>query len=112
MLRLMVGIALGFLSGYLYGSERARDEARRRLANAPEPVRQAAERLSGTIAGAPLPNAFKQTATRATAAVQTATDKATHAWAPASDVIRPTPAEVAGRPAEPLPRHEPEAPSA
>ena len=112
MLRLMVGIALGFMGGYLYGSEGARDEARRRLANAPEPVRQATERLSGAIAGAPVPDAFKQAATRATAAVQTATESATHAWAPASDVARPSPAEVAGRPAEPLPRYEPEAPSA
>jgi hypothetical protein len=41
MLRLMVGIALGFIGGYLYSSERARDEARRHPAHAPEPVRQA-----------------------------------------------------------------------
>ena len=49
-MRLIVGIALGFLAGYLYGSERARDEAARRLASAQEPVRRATERVSEVIA--------------------------------------------------------------
>ena len=76
MLSFMVGIALGFVSGFLYGSERARDEARRRLANAPEPVRRATERVSGAIAAAPLPETVKQTATRATATMQSAAQQA------------------------------------
>ena len=109
MLRSIVGIALGFVGGYLYGSERAREEARRRLANAPEPVRQATERISGVIAGAPMPDALKKTATRATAAVQSATERAAHAAA-APTVAQPNAAEVATRPGEPLPRIEPEAP--
>jgi hypothetical protein len=112
MLRLILGLALGFLSGYLYGSERARDEARRRLAKAPEPVRHVTERVSGAIAGAPVPDALKQTATRATATIQRATERAAHTAAPASEVVQPTPADIAGRPSEPLPRTEPEAPFA
>jgi hypothetical protein len=112
MLRTMVGIALGFGGGYLYGSKRARDEALRRFASAPEPVRQATERISGAIAGAPLPDAVKQAATRATAAVQTASERATHASAPTPQVAQPSSAEVSGRPAEPLPRYQPEVPPA
>jgi hypothetical protein len=112
MLRFMLGIAVGFLSGYLYGSERAREEAGRRLANAPEPVRRATKRVGGVVAGAPLPDTLKQAATRATATVQTATEQAAQAVGPAPDIARPTAAEVAGRPAEPLPRNEPESPPA
>jgi len=37
MLRMMVGMTIGFVGGYLYGSERARGEARRRFANAQDP---------------------------------------------------------------------------
>jgi len=111
MLRMIIGITLGFVGGYLYGSERARDEARRRLASAPEPVRQATERISGVISGAPVPSAVKQAATRATAVVQTATERAANASAPASRVAHPSPAEVGGRPDEPLPRYEPESPT-
>jgi hypothetical protein len=107
MLRLIVGIALGLIGGYLYGNERARDQARRRLANAPDPVRQATERISGVIARAPIADALKQRTAQATAAVQHATARA----APAPDVVRPSAAEVATRPAEPLPRYEPEAPA-
>jgi hypothetical protein len=108
MLRMLVGMALGFMAGYLYSSERARDEARRRFANAQEPVRQATERISGAIAGAPIPDPMKQAATRATAAVQTLTERAAQASAPSPGVAQPAPGEVSGRPAEPLPRYEPE----
>jgi hypothetical protein len=108
MLRMVLGIGLGFIGGYLYGSERARDEARRRFASAPEPVRQATERISGAIATAPVPDAVKQAAALATTTVQTATEQAAHASAPTPEVVRPSPGEVAGRPAEPLPRYEPE----
>jgi hypothetical protein len=112
MLPLMVGIALGFAGGYLYGSDRAREEARRRLAEAPEPVRRTTERISGAIAAAPVPDALKQTANRATTAVQSATGRAAQAAAPAPEVARPSAAEVATRPAEPLPRYEPDTPPA
>ena len=112
MLRTLVGIALGFIGGYMYGSERAREEARRRLASAQEPVRQATERLSGAVAGAPIPDGMKQAATRATTAVQTATEHVGYVSPPTSHVAQPSAAEVFGRPAEPLPRHEPERPRA
>jgi hypothetical protein len=97
----LLGLALGFVGGYLYGSERAREEVRRRLASAPEPVRQATERISGAVAGTPMVDALKQTASGASAPAQ-----------PTPDVARPSAAEVAGRPAEPLPRQDPEAPPA
>jgi hypothetical protein len=112
MLRMMLAMALGFAGGYLYGSERARDEARRRFANAQEPVRMATERISGTIAGAPIPDSMKQAGTRATAAVQTAAERVAQASAPTPQVAQPRPSEVSGRPEEPLPRYEPEVPGA
>src|SRR5690242_10368423 len=107
MLRFLLGIAVGFLSGYLYGSERAREEARRRLAEAQEPMRQATERAAGVIAGTPLPDVVKQGAARAVGTVQSAGERAAEAATPAPEIIRPTANEVAGRPAEPLPRIEP-----
>ena len=110
MLRMMVGIALGFVGGYLYGSERARDEARRRVASAQEPLRQATERISDAIAGAPIPEPMKQAASQATAAVQVVTERAAHAAASTPQVAQPGPAEVSGRPAEWLPGYEPKAP--
>src|SRR6516165_5878307 len=112
MVRLLDGIALGFAAGYLYGSERARDEARRRFASAPEPVRQATERLSGAIAGSPVPDALKQAATRATAAVQTATEKAAQSSAEVAEVSQSDAAEAAARLAETLQKHEPKTPTA
>jgi hypothetical protein len=112
MLRSLMGVAVGFVCGYLYGSERAREEVRRRLKNAPEPVRQATERISGAVAGAPIPDALKQTASRGTAAAHTTTQGLTQASAPTPGVARPTAAEVAGRPAEPLPCQQPDAPPA
>jgi hypothetical protein len=105
MLRMILGIALGFAAGYLYGSERARDEARRRFASAPEPVRRAAERFSETIDGSPMPDAVKQAATRATAAVQTATERVAEASGQAREVPQPT--EVADRPLASLPSDKP-----
>jgi hypothetical protein len=99
------------MAGYLYGSERARDEARQRFANAQEPVRQATELMSGAIAGAPI-DSMKQTASWATAAVQTAAERVAHASAPTPQVAQPNPAEIVGRPEEPLPRYEPDVPSA
>jgi hypothetical protein len=112
MLRTIIAIAIGFGGGYLYGSKHARDEALRRFASAPEPVRQAAQRISDAIAEAPLPADVKQAATRATAAVQTAAERAAHASPPTPQVAQPRPGEVSGRPTDPLPRYQPEVPPA
>jgi hypothetical protein len=112
MLRFIVGIALGFLCGYMFGSERARDEASRRLANAPEPVRRATERVSGAIASTPLPETVKQTASRATAGIKTAAEQTTQAVSSAADAAQRSSAEVAGRASELLPRVDQESPGA
>jgi uncharacterized protein (UPF0147 family) len=77
MLRVILGIALGFVCGYLLGSERAREEAYRQFSRAPEPVRQVTERISSAINDTQMPNAVKQAATRASDALQTATGQAT-----------------------------------
>ena len=111
MLRMMLGIALGFAAGYLYGSERARDEALRRFSNAPEPVRQATERLSGAISGAPVPDVVKQAATRATAAVQTATEQATRAPTQMADAAQADAAKVVDSLSESLQNQQPGATS-
>jgi hypothetical protein len=108
MLKFVIGMGIGLAAGYLYGSERARDEARRRLGSMPEPVRQATDYISGSISNTPLPDSFKQTANRATAAVQSATERAAQAASPGGSIATPTPTEVASRPSEPLPRIEPE----
>ena len=107
MLRLIL-LGVGFVGGYLYGSERAREEARRRLATAPEPVRRATERVSSAIATAPLPDSVKQMASRATVGAQSAVEQAANVASPTPEVARPSPAEVSGRPAEQLPCIEPE----
>jgi hypothetical protein len=78
MLRLFVGIGLGFVAGYLYGSERAREETRRFVASAPEPVRQATARVSDAIDRAPLPDSVKQATARASTVVQAGTERAAH----------------------------------
>ena len=107
MLPMLLGLALGFAAGYLYGSERARDEALRRFSSAQEPVRQATERISGAITEVPMPDAVKQAATRATAAVQAATERATHASeANTADMAPPDPAEVVDRLVEAAPNHQ------
>jgi len=68
MLRMILGIALGFACGYLMGSERAREEAYRRFSNAPEPVRQVTDRISGAMGGT--------STSRVNDAVQVASDRA------------------------------------
>ena len=107
MLRLLVGLVFGFGFGYLYGSERARAEAQRRVSAMPEPVRRTTEGMARAIENAPVPDAVKQTTQRAAAAVQTAVDRAAAQVSP-SLVAIPTAAEIAGRPDDPLPRMEPE----
>ena len=116
MLGFVFGMAAGFAAGYVYGSERAREEARRRLSAAPEPLRRASQtvvsaagggvqRLAGAVATAPVPEALKQVANRTTSGAQATTT-------PGSDIARPSATDVSTRPAEPLPRIEPEAPPA
>ena len=116
MLQTILGIALGFVCGYLFGSERARDEASRRFASAQEPMRQAtdamrqaSERISGTLAGGP--DAVKQAATRASAAVQTTAERATHTASTQHPDV-PNPSEVANRLRDSLPSDERDAPPA
>ena len=112
MLRLILGIALGFIVGYFYASERARDETRRLFASAPEPVRQATCRVSDAIASAPVPDALKQAATRATAAVQAGTERAAQAAASTVDTSQTSPSEVVSDLVDSLPRPDLEAPPA
>jgi hypothetical protein len=83
-MRFIVGIALGFVGGYLYGSERAREEAGRQWANAPEPVRRATEYVSSAISSAPVSDtvkqtteSVKQTASRAGASIANAAQQVT-----------------------------------
>jgi hypothetical protein len=84
-MKMLVGLGIGFVAGWLYGSERARSEAQRRLAAAPQSVQQArqtvaaaassgAERVSGIIEATPLPPQVKDTASRVTARVRTSAE--------------------------------------
>jgi hypothetical protein len=109
---MLFGIALGFAVGYLYGSERAREETGRLFASAPEPVRQATGRVTDAIAGAPVPDAFKQAATRATSAVQAGTERAAQAAASTLDPSQANAKQIVSDLADSLPDAAPEAPSA
>ena len=119
MLQMLVGAAIGAAAGYLYGSEQGRQEARRRLAKAPEPVRRAtqaaaaalgtgAERAVGTLANAPMPQPVRQAAQRAGAAVQAGAQQAGAMAAGAPTIVLPTETEIASRPDAPLPALHPE----
>jgi hypothetical protein len=81
-MKMLFAASVGFLAGWLCGSERARAEAQRRLAAAPQSVQQArqsvasvastgAERVTGLIDAAPLPPQVKDRASRLTSRVQT-----------------------------------------
>jgi hypothetical protein len=80
-MKMLLATGVGFLAGWLYGSERARSEAQRRWSTAPQSVQQArqsvasvattgAERLSGLIDSAPLPPQVKDAAGRVTSRVR------------------------------------------
>jgi hypothetical protein len=84
-MKMLFAAGIGFVAGWLYGSERARAEAQRRLAAAPQSVQQArqtvasaassgAERVSGLIDASPLPPQVKDTASRVTSRVRTAAE--------------------------------------
>jgi hypothetical protein len=85
-MKVLVAAAAGVLAAWVYRSERAREEARRRLATASGPLRQAtqavasaaagrAERAAGAVDASPLPRPVKETARRATTAVRAAGEK-------------------------------------
>ena len=112
MLGFVFGMAAGFAAGYVYGSDRAREEARRRLSAAPEPLRRATQSVASAVQVAPVPDRVKDVVNRASSSVQSVAQQAGQAVAPGPDIARPSGAEIAGRPAEPLPRIEPEAPPA
>jgi hypothetical protein len=110
MLRVLLGIAIGFVIGYLYGSDRAREETQRLFASAPEPVRQATGRVSDAIAGTPVPDAFKQAAARATSAVQAGSERAAHVAASTLDASQAKANEVTSDVADSLPHNDAGAP--
>ena len=94
MMRSLLGIAAGFLAAWLYRSERAREEVRRRLTAAPGSLRQAtkatvsatagqAARAAGAVAEAPVPRPLRDTASRAATTVRAAAEKVS-ATVPAS----------------------------
>ena len=111
MLQFLVGVALGFLSGYLYGSERARDEALRRLSNAQQPVLRATDHVSEAIAAAPIPDSVKQTASRATAGIKSATQQATQGAAAAPDAAQRAVTDATEQLSESLSDIDPESPA-
>jgi hypothetical protein len=80
-MKTLFAMGFGFMAGWLFGSERARAEAQRRLAAAPQFTQQArqtvaaaastgAERVSGLIDSSPLPPQVKDTASRVTSRVR------------------------------------------
>ncbi len=85
MLRSVLGVAAGILAAWLYRSERAREEVRRRLAAGPGSLRQATEavvsttagqvaRAAGVVAEAPVPALLKDTVSRAATTVRAAAE--------------------------------------
>ena len=85
-MRLLLGAAVGILVAWLARSERAREEARRRLSAAPESLRQAATAAAAASAGrvgrvadavdaAPVPEPLRGPFGRATTAARSAVEK-------------------------------------
>lgn len=120
MLQMLIGSVIGALAGYLYGSERGREEARRRFASAPEPVRRmtqtaasaagtGAQRAAEALSSAPVPDQVKEVARRTGAAVQTAAQRTGQVASAGPGIVLPTETETATRPSEPLPTQHPQA---
>jgi hypothetical protein len=95
-MKVVIGAAAGVLAAWLYRSQRAREEVRRRFSTAPEPVRRAtqsvmsaaagqAERAAAALDASPLPRPVKETVSRATTTVRAAAEKASDAMAAAPD---------------------------
>ena len=85
-MRVLLGAVVGMLLMWLYQSRRVREEAQRRLANAPEPLRQAATSAKATSAGqlervaqafdaAPVPQPLRGAVGRATTAARSTAEK-------------------------------------
>ena len=119
MLKFLFGMAVGFVGGYFYASERAREEAARRLSTAPEPLRRAAEKVAsattgsvrgvtGAVEKAPAQAQVKQEASEATPTTQAGTERPSQAAPPEPPIARPGADEIAQRPPEQLPQSEPE----
>jgi hypothetical protein len=77
-MKLLLGIVAGVVGMWVYRSEQVRQRAQQGLSAAPEPLQKArqtvataasssAQRAAGVIDAAPLPEAVKQAAARATA---------------------------------------------
>jgi hypothetical protein len=85
-MRVLLGAVIGFVLMWLYRSKRVREEAERRLATVPEPVRHAAtaaraasagqiERVAQAVDAAPVPETMKDALGRATAAARSTAEK-------------------------------------
>ena len=74
-------------------------------------MRRARERVSGAIASAPVPEAVKQTASRASAGVQTAAQQAAQGGAAARDAAERAAAGVSTRLSGSPPPTDPESPA-
>lgn len=85
-MKVLVGAVAGLVAACLYRSERAREEARRRLSAAPASVRQAtqsvasaaatrAERAVGAVDASDVPHPIKEAVRRGTMAVRVAAEK-------------------------------------
>jgi hypothetical protein len=91
-MKMLIAAAMGVLAAWLYRSERAREEVRRRFSTTPESVRRATSSVASTAAqqagraaevieGSPLPDSVKDTVSRATTTVQAAAEKVSGAAA-------------------------------
>jgi hypothetical protein len=85
-MRVLLGVVVGILLMWLYQSRRVREEAQRRLATAPEPLRQAAtsakaasagqlERVAQAFDAAPVPQPLRGAVGRATTAARSTAEK-------------------------------------
>ena|SRR6187401_3474237 len=85
-MRVLLGAVVGMLLMWLYQSRRVREEAQRRLATAPEPLRQAAtsakaasagqlERVAQAFDAASVPQPLKGAVGRATTAARSTAEK-------------------------------------
>ena len=85
-MRVLPGAVVGILLAWLYRSKRVREEAQRRLASAPEPLRQVAtsaraasadqlERVAQAFEAAPVPQPVRDAIGRATTAARSTAEK-------------------------------------
>jgi hypothetical protein len=95
-MKFLVGVAFGALAMWAYRGGKVQSLA----SSAPEPVQQAYNATADRLNQVANNDQVRQIAS-------TVQNKVQQASAP--QIVRPSAAEVAGRPAEPLPRFEPEA---